>query len=46
MLHPDAPREWGQRGAVSVEDLGRRLDPRPHSELEAEIEALLRRMLE
>lgn len=43
MIHPDAPREDGSRGPVSIYSLGRRLDARKtRSQLEDEIEGLLR----
>jgi hypothetical protein len=43
-MHPDASREWGQQGPVPVEVVGQRIDPKPRTQLEAEIQALLLRM--
>ena len=37
LLHPDAPRVTGQHGPVSVFSLGKRIGPRPTSQLEEEI---------
>lgn len=45
LLHPDAPRERGQSGPVSVWALGQRTaaaGPKPRSQLDEEIEAVLR----
>ncbi len=43
LAHPDAAREWGQRGPVSVELLGRRTQQsKTPTELDREIESILR----
>lgn len=42
LLHPEAPREEGKQGPVSIYALGRRTqEPKPKSELDRELEAWL-----